>query len=131
MAQPEGGRDLVIHASATGAGLQLSLDLLATEGTVLDLSWYGEKEIALALGGAFHSKRLTIRASQVGMVAPARRGSRSTADRLTLALELLCDNAFDGLISGVSAFDELPAVMSALASGSLPALCQVISYEEG
>jgi hypothetical protein len=48
-----------------------------------------------------------------------------------LALELLRDNAFDGLISGVSAFDELPAVMSALASGSLPALCQVINYEEG
>jgi threonine dehydrogenase-like Zn-dependent dehydrogenase len=125
------GRDLVIHASATGAGLQLSLDLLATEGTVLDLSWYGDKQIGLSLGGAFHSKRLAIRASQVGLVAPARRAGRSTADRLALALELLRDNAFDALISGVSTFDELPDVMAALAAGALPALCHGISYDEG
>jgi threonine dehydrogenase-like Zn-dependent dehydrogenase len=45
------GRDLVFHASATGAGLQLALELLATEGTVFDLSWYGDKEIGLSLGG--------------------------------------------------------------------------------
>src|SRR5213592_4588148 len=32
------GCDLVVHASATSAGLQLSLDLLVPEGTVLDLS---------------------------------------------------------------------------------------------
>src|SRR5262245_11432420 len=32
------GRDLVVHTSATSAGLQRSLDLLAAEGTVIDLS---------------------------------------------------------------------------------------------
>ncbi len=36
------GRDLTVHASATSAGLQLALDVLAPEGTVLDLSWYGD-----------------------------------------------------------------------------------------
>jgi threonine dehydrogenase-like Zn-dependent dehydrogenase len=125
------GRDLVFHASATGAGLQLALELLATEGTVFDLSWYGDKEIGLSLGGAFHARRLSIRASQVGMVAPARRAGRSTADRLALALQLLRDNAFDALISGVSTFDELPDVMAGLAAGTLPALCHGISYDEG
>jgi threonine dehydrogenase-like Zn-dependent dehydrogenase len=126
-----GGDDLVIHASATGAGLQLSLDLLATEGTVIDLSWYGDTEVRLSLGGAFHSRRLAIRASQVGMIAPSRRGSRTTADRLTLALEMLRDNHFDALISGASRFDELPDVMAALAAGSMPALCHTITYGEG
>src|SRR6186713_72150 len=46
-ARPEdaaGGRDLVVHTSATAAGLQLALDLLAPEGTVLELSWYGDEE---------------------------------------------------------------------------------------
>ena len=66
------GRDLVVHASATSAGLQRSLDLLAPEGTVIDLSWYGDSEVRLSLGGAFHSGRLGIRASQVGTVSPAR-----------------------------------------------------------
>ena len=61
-----GRSDLVIHASATSAGLQRSIDLLAPEGTVIDLSWYGDEEVRLSLGGAFHSSRLGIRASQVG-----------------------------------------------------------------
>ena len=54
-ADAAGGRDLVVHTSATSAGLQRSLDLLAPEGTVLDLSWYGDAEVRLSLGGAFHS----------------------------------------------------------------------------
>jgi len=122
------GRDLVIHTSATSQGLQRSLELLATEGTVVELSWYGDAETALSLGGAFHSRRLAIRASQVGMVSPARRGSRTPADRLALALDLLRDPVFDTLITGVSRFDELPGVMARLADGSLPALCHTVSY---
>jgi NADPH:quinone reductase-like Zn-dependent oxidoreductase len=122
--------DLVVHASATSAGLQRSLDLLAPEGTVIDLSWYGDSEVRLSLGAAFHSRRLGIRASQVGTVSPARSGRRTTADRLALALELLRDPAFDALITGQSHFRELPDVMAGLAAGSLPALCHTISYDE-
>src|SRR6201999_2785828 len=44
--------DLVVHTSTSSAGLQLSLALLAAEGTVLDLSWYGDDEVKLSLGGA-------------------------------------------------------------------------------
>jgi len=123
------GRDLVVHTSATSAGLQTSLELLSPEGTVIDLSWYGDTEVSLSLGGAFHSRRLGIRASQVGSVPPARR--RTTAERLGLALELLRDPAFDAVITGVSRFDELPDVMPQLASGALPALCHTVSYGEG
>jgi threonine dehydrogenase-like Zn-dependent dehydrogenase len=125
-----GDRDLVVHASATSAGLQRSLELLAPEGTVIELSWYGDTEVRLSLGGAFHSARLGIRASQVGTVSPARSGRRTTADRLALALELLRDPAFDALVSGESRFSELPDVMSRLAAGSLPALCHTITYDE-
>jgi threonine dehydrogenase-like Zn-dependent dehydrogenase len=124
-----GGRDLVVHTSATSAGLQLSLDLLRAEGTVLELSWYGDREVTLSLGGAFHSRRLGVRADQVGTVAPARRGSRSPRDRLALALELLRDPAFDALLTGTSAFDELPVVMGRLADGGLSALCHTIAYD--
>jgi threonine dehydrogenase-like Zn-dependent dehydrogenase len=125
------GRDLVVHTSATSQGLQQSLDLLAPEGTVIDLSWYGDSEVRISLGGAFHSRRLGIRASQVGTVAPARSDRRTTADRLALALDLLCDPAFDALLTGESRFRELPDVMARLAAGSLPALCHTITYDEG
>jgi threonine dehydrogenase-like Zn-dependent dehydrogenase len=123
-------RDLVVHTSATSSGLQQSLDLLAPEGTVLDLSWYGDAPVEVSLGGAFHSSRLAIRASQVGMVAPARRGRRTPAERLGLALDLLRDPAFDALLSGSSRFEELPEVMASLNDGSLPALCHTLTYDE-
>lgn len=120
--------DLTVHASATGAGLQLALDLLTTDGVVLDVSWYGDTDVTLRLGGAFHSRRLSIRASQVGTLAPGRRTRRTTRQRLDLALELLRDPAFDVLLTGSSPFDDLPAVMPQLASGELPALCHTITY---
>jgi threonine dehydrogenase-like Zn-dependent dehydrogenase len=124
-----GDRDLVVHASATSSGLQRSLDLLAPEGTVIDLSWYGDSEVRLSLGGAFHAGRLGIRASQVSTLSPARSGRRTTADRLALALELLRDPAFDALLTGQSSFTELPDVMVRLVAGRLSALCHTITYD--
>jgi threonine dehydrogenase-like Zn-dependent dehydrogenase len=129
--EASGGCDLAVHTSATSAGLQLAIDLLAAEGTVLDLSWYGDTEVRLSLGGAFHSGRLGIRSSQVGVVSPARAARRTAADRLALALDLLRDPAFDALLTGESRFDDLPEVMARLAAGGLPAVCHTITYGEG
>lgn len=130
-ATPEGasdGCDLVVHTSATSAGLQRSLDLLAPEGTVLELSWYGDEPTTVSLGGSFHSGRLNLRASQVGRVAPARRDRRTTGERLALALDLLRDDAFDCLLTGESDFEALPEVMPRLVSRELPALCHAVTY---
>ncbi|WP_328469952.1 zinc-binding alcohol dehydrogenase [Actinoplanes sp. NBC_00393] len=125
-ADADEGRDLVIHASATEPGLTRALELLAPEGTVVELSWFGDKRVAIPLGEFFHSRRLTIRSSQVGGIAPAR--GRSYAERLALALDLLKDPRFDALTTGHSDFAEMPAVLPRLAAGSLPALCHVIDY---
>ncbi|MFV0132682.1 zinc-dependent alcohol dehydrogenase [Streptomyces sp. HMX87] len=122
-----GDRDLVVHASATEQGLARSLELLRPEGTVVELSWYGDRRVALPLGEAFHSRRLTVRSSQVGTVSP-RAAGRTYADRLALALDLLADPALDALVTGESAFEELPEVMPRLASGEIPALCHRIRY---
>ncbi|MER5939324.1 zinc-binding alcohol dehydrogenase [Streptomyces sp. NPDC001928] len=122
--------DLVVHASATEQGLARSLELLRPEGTVLELSWYGDRQVGLPLGEAFHSRRLVIRSSQVGTVSPARSASRTYADRLALALDLLADPALDALVTGESAFEELPEVMPKLASGEIPALCHRVRYAD-
>jgi len=124
------GRDLVVHTSASSAGLQLALNLLAAEGTVLELSWYGDHEVSVALGGSFHSGRLRVQSSQVGTIAAARRGRRSHADRLALALDLLRDPAFDALYDGCSPLDDLPAVLAEMAAGRGPRLSHVITYGE-
>lgn len=120
----------VVHTTATSEGLQRSLELLAPDGSVVELSWYGDRPVTLQLGEAFHSRRLAIRASQVGEVSPARRDRYSTRERRALALDLLRDPAFDVLLTGVSPFHQLPEVMSRLADGSLPALCHSISYDD-
>jgi NADPH:quinone reductase-like Zn-dependent oxidoreductase len=122
------GCDLVVHASATAAGLRRSLELLGDEGEVVDLSWYGTREVSVPLGSVFHSRRLAIRASQVSEVAASRRARRTRADRLSLALDLLRDDAYDALISGSSPFADLPETMRQLASGELAALCHVVDY---
>jgi threonine dehydrogenase-like Zn-dependent dehydrogenase len=130
-ARPENARgdcDLVFHASASQEGLTRSLELLAPEGEVIELSWYGDRRVTLPLGEDFHSRRLAVRSSQVGAVSPARRARRSFGDRIGLALSLLADRRYDALITGESAFDDLPAVMPRLAAGELPALCHRITY---
>ncbi len=124
-----GELDVVVHTSGTSAGLQTSIDLLAPDGEVLELSWYGDAAVTVSLGGAFHSRRLAVRASQVGEVAAARRSRRTHAERLALALDLLDDPAFDVLLTGESRFGELPDLMPKLADGSVPALCHTITYE--
>jgi threonine dehydrogenase-like Zn-dependent dehydrogenase len=121
--------DLVVHASATEAGLNRSLQLLVPDGMVIELSWYGDRRVSLPLGEEFHSRRLTVRGSQVGAVAAARRCRRDHAGRLALALELLADPAYDALITGECRFDELPEVLPRLAGGELSALCHRVAYD--
>jgi threonine dehydrogenase-like Zn-dependent dehydrogenase len=116
-----GDCDLVFHASATAEGLARGLDLLAPEGTVIELSWYGDRPVTVPLGAAFHVRRLTIRGSQVGTVSPVQQGRRGYAERIALTLDLLRDPAFDALLTGDRGFDELPEVLPKLASGELAA----------
>ena len=123
------GADLVIHASATGEGLATALDLAGFEATVLELSWYGDRQIAVALGEGFHSRRLRLVSSQVGAVATPQRARWDRRRRLALALDLLADDRFDVLLAPPEPFARLPEVMRELAAGPSEVMCQVISYK--
>jgi 2-desacetyl-2-hydroxyethyl bacteriochlorophyllide A dehydrogenase len=123
-----GDLDLVFHASATEAGLQRALQLLAPDASVVELSWYGDRPVTVSLGEAFHHRRLSVRASQVGTLSPGARPGRTTKDRLTVALDLLRDPAFDAVLTGSSAFSDLPETMAALADADW--LCHTITYDE-
>ncbi len=119
-------QELIVHASATEAGLRLALSRAAFEARIIEASWYGDAAPALPLGEAFHARRLRIVASQVGAIAPPMRGRRTHAQRLGTALDLLSDAAYDVLLQGPTRFTDLPTAMPAiLAPGGL---CHVISY---
>ena len=121
--------DLVFHASGTGSGLGTALALAGLEAAIVELSWYGAGQVAAPLGEAFHSRRLLLRSSQVGEVAPAKRPRWSRARRLGLALEMLRDPVFDALLTGESDFDALPETMARLAEHAAGTLCHVVRYQ--
>jgi NADPH:quinone reductase-like Zn-dependent oxidoreductase len=124
--QAPAGQELVVHASATEAGLRLALACAGFEARIVEASWFGDREPALPLGEAFHARRLRLIASQVGAVAPAMRGRRSHGERLAMALELLADPAYDALLDGPTRFEDMPRTMPRiLAPGGL---CHVITY---
>ncbi|MEJ8281915.1 zinc-dependent alcohol dehydrogenase [Pseudonocardia spirodelae] len=127
-AEATGDCDVVVHASATAAGLARSLELLAPEGEVVELSWYGSRPVSLPLGGPFHSRRLAVRASQVGTVSP-RRAHRGYGERMARALRLLADPRFDALVEREVVLDALPAALAAMAAGGSPSLCLRVSHD--
>jgi len=128
-AVPEGTEaDLVVHASATEEGLASALAAAGRDATVLELSWFGDRRVALPLGENFHARRLTLRSSQVGTIPPGRAPRWDHARRLELALELLADPALDALVSGESPFEDLPTTMERLARGGPDVLCHRVRY---
>lgn len=120
--------DLVFHASGRPAGLRAALEAVGPEGTVVEVSWYGDESVRLALGEAFHSRRLVIRSSQVGRIPPGRSPRWDARRRIALALTLLEDPTLDVLITGESDFEALPAVMERLSKGPPEELCHRIRY---
>jgi NADPH:quinone reductase-like Zn-dependent oxidoreductase len=124
-------QELIIHASANPAGLRQALHCAAFEARIIEASWFGDRDVALPLGEAFHSRRLRLISSQVGAVAPAMRGRRSFGDRMAQALGLLADPALDALVGPATRFEDLPAALSGLlnpAPGQLAPLCPLVTY---
>jgi threonine dehydrogenase-like Zn-dependent dehydrogenase len=121
--------DVVIHASGSADGLAMAMLVAGFEATVVELSWYGDKQVTVALGGAFHARRLTLKSSQVGHIAVSQRARWDTRRRMSLALSLLAHNELDVLITGESAFDDLPATMALLASSPGDTICHRVRYE--
>ena len=126
-ARLEGEFDILINASGAPEALAQALEHAGQEARLVEASWYGEKSANLPLGGAFHSKRLSIISSQVGSVPAARRVRWNFGRRLGKALDLLCDDRLDILISGETDFanlaDAYPGILA-----SPQTLCHRIRY---
>ncbi len=120
--------DVVFHASASAGGLATALGCAGFEATVIELSWYGEGATPVALGGAFHSKRLRLVASQVGHVAPSRRPRWDYGRRLRAALALLDDARLDALLTHEIPFADAPARLPALLAADADALAVALRY---
>jgi NADPH:quinone reductase-like Zn-dependent oxidoreductase len=121
--------DIVFHASAHQDGLRQAIEIAGTEATLVEMSWYGDREVMLALGGPFHARRLKLISSQVGMVSPSRRPRWSHARRLSAALALLADPRFDALITEEVAFADLTEVLPRILAPKADGIATVIRYD--
>jgi 2-desacetyl-2-hydroxyethyl bacteriochlorophyllide A dehydrogenase len=121
-------RDVVIHASGSPSGLECALAIAGFEATIVEMSWYGDRSVRVPLGEAFHVRRLTIRSSQVGSVATSQRARWDARRRMQLALALLRDPTLDVVITGESAFDDLPVLMEQLAASPGNTICHRVRY---
>jgi NADPH:quinone reductase-like Zn-dependent oxidoreductase len=123
-----GEADLVFHTSATEAGLACALSCAGDEATVVEMSWYGDAQVGVPLGGDFHARRLKLVSSQVGQVSPSRRRRWTHGRRLEKALSLLADDVLDALLTGEVAFADLPAELPRLMEPGAPGLATLVRY---
>ena len=122
--------DVVIHASGSPGGLTTALSVAGLEARVVEASWFGARTVPLQLGESFHSRRLTVRSSQVGRIPPERAPRWTHRRRLEVALRLLVDPILDVLITGESPFATLPEVMRDLSEGKASTLCHRVGYHD-
>jgi NADPH:quinone reductase-like Zn-dependent oxidoreductase len=120
--------DLAFHTTATGAGLQQAIDAVGPEGKVIELSWYGEREANVRLGGDFHYGRKQVISSQVAHLPTDRQVRWDFHRRKALVMELLGDPAYDAHITQVLPFEQAPAFFEGLRSGTVPPLGTAFNY---
>lgn len=121
--------DLVIHTSGNPQGLTTALTLAGRESEIIEMSWFGVQAATLPLGEAFHSRRLSIRSSQVGTISPARAARRNHHQRLTQAIGLLNDPVLHAVINETSHFHDLPDTMARLSKTGGDTLCHRVHYD--
>ena len=122
--------DIALHCSATAAGLDTAIRCAGLEGTIVEMSWYGDKAVSIDLGGAFHSRRLKLVSSQVGLVAASRRPRWDYRRRVEAAARLLAVPALDALVAEEVAFEDAPRELARILAPGATGLAPVICYPQ-
>ena len=79
------GADLTFELSGNPTALNDAIALTAFGGRIVIGSWYGEKQVEVYLGGAFHRSRIKLISSQVSTIAPELQGRWDKARRFDAA----------------------------------------------
>jgi len=123
------GADVVFHTSASSGGLATALRAAGKEAKVVELSWYGAREITAPLGGHFHAGRVSLVSSQVGTISPGHAARGWTySSRLQAAMRLLADEKLDELITETVRFDALAPAIPRLLAADAPGLVTLVHY---
>lgn len=120
---------LVIEASGNTEAPARALDLLAHEGTLLVVSWFGSKPVQLPLGGAFHRRRLAIRSTQVSTIPARMSATWTVARRRAEAAALLPELPLDELCTHVFPFAKAADAFRAVDQSPPDLMHAVLDYD--
>ena len=119
------------NTTANEKALQFCIDNSCEEGTVLELSWYGNRSVQLNLGGKFHTKRLHIKSVQVSEIPIQKRDTETYKSRKFKAIEILQKHSstYKKLITNEIPFIKSPDFFNGLREGQFQdAIINIINY---
>ena len=117
-----------VHTTSSGVGLQFAIDRLSFEGTVIEMSWYGNKPVSLNLGSSFHYNRKKIVSSQVSKIPGHMKNEWNYEKRKKLAWEFLEHKCFDHLITREIPFEQSSEFFEQLRNGENDFIGCIIKY---
>ena len=122
------GVDVAVEVSGSPAALQACIDAAAFAGTVVVASWYGTRDVSLALGGRFHRRRLRVVSSQVSTIDPTLAPRWDRARRTALVSALLKELPLNELITHRFPLDQAAAAYELLDGNPGECLQVVLDY---
>lgn len=121
--------DGAVNTSGAAEALQLCLDSVAPDGTVVEASWYGERRVTLALGGNFHRGRVHLRSAQVSTLNPVLTSRWSKERRFRYAMDLAHDLNPGQYISHRFGFEQVQEAFEIIEHGADEVLQVVLDPE--
>ena len=106
--------DITFNTAANENALQVCIDHANEEGTIIEMSWYGDDETTIKLGGNFHKNSIKIISTQVSKIPLDKRSEFDYHKRKILAVNILKNDAFDALITNIIPFEKAPDFFNAV-----------------
>jgi len=103
------GADVAVEASGAPAALQGMIDVTGQEGTIVVISYYGDRLAQLRLSPEFHLRRQRIVSSMVGAIGSGLEPRWTAERRMAVAMEKLGAMDLEPLITHRFAFEDAPA----------------------
>ncbi|NBC83496.1 MAG: dehydrogenase [Bacteroidetes bacterium] len=120
--------DIAFNCSASEEGLQTCINYTSANGTIVEMSWYGQKPVQINLGGTFHYGRKRIISSQVSRIPLHKQAQWDVKRRKELVFKLLKQHIYDKLITKYIHFNDVPGFFNDLRQNKIPEPGVVIQY---
>lgn len=125
------GADVFIEASGATQALQTAVDATGVEGTILVLSYYGNREATLRLSPEFHLRRQKIVSSMVGLVGSGLQPRWDKRRRMQTAMRLLRDIDVERMITHEFPFADAPDAYRLIDERPSETLGVLLNYIDG